>query len=159
MSRLSKAALAGLVLILLNGCSQDTGPKYVAPQGRATDLAVLKGTWGTYVCEVDGAGVEGGAGIGIFGGSSVTVRPGTHSLMVVVDDAGGGGPAAPAKPGLSLQMTYNPDGDGVNRFSFVCEKGHTYEFSRRHLFTKKLKVTDKNTGRSMEIEDQGAQGG
>src|SRR5439155_7872147 len=123
---------------LLNGCSQDSGPTYVAPQGRTTDLAVLKGTWGTYVCEVDGVGVEGGAGIGIFGGSSATVVPGTHSLMVVVDDASPGG-AAPARPGLSLQMSYNPGGDGVNRSSFVREKGHTYEVSRRHLVTKHLK--------------------
>ena len=41
------------------------------------------------------------------------------------------------------------------RFSFICEKGHTYEFGPRNMFNPKLKVTDKTLGKSMDIDDQG----
>src|SRR4051794_29485766 len=134
---------------LLNGCASDGRPKYAAPTAPPAELAVLKGGWGTYIHEIDGAPVKSAdAALANWGSNEVKVAPGTHELFVIVHTYSGAGPnnSSSPQPGWSFQMSYKQRPDF--RFSFICEKGHTYEFTPRNLFNRKLKVTDKNTGQS-----------
>ena len=119
--------------LLAIGCAKDTRPKYVAPLAEKSDVAVIKGAWGTYIHEVDGAKTDTNIQLANWGYNSVAVTPGEHELIVLVHTSG---------------PSYSYNG---GKFRFRCEKGHTYEFCRRNLFSIALKVTDKNTGQSMDL--------
>jgi hypothetical protein len=127
-------AIFTALLVGAIGCAADNRPKYVEPASPKDDLATLKGAWGTYIHEVDGKRVDTNIQLANWGSNSVNVMPGPHKLMVIVH--------------TSNSLAYHEDG---GRFTFRCDKGHIYEFSRRNLFSVALKVTDKNTGQSMDI--------
>jgi hypothetical protein len=126
------------LLIAAVGCAADNRPKYATPESPKSDLATLKGAWGTYIHEVDGKRVDTNIQLANWGWNSVDVTPGPHKLMVLVHTFNGN----------SYMSTYSENG---GRFTFRCDKGHTYEFCRRNLFSMALKVTDKNTGQEMDL--------
>ena len=134
-----RVVMAVLVIALMAGCASDPRPKYVAPATPKEENAVLKSGWGIYIQEVDGA-PDGSAGFYVetWGGNSVQVTPGTHDLLLMQHHSSAGP--------VIWHSTYS------TRFSFNCEKGHTYEFSPRNFVTSKMKVTDKTLGTSMDID-------
>jgi hypothetical protein len=85
-----------------------------------------------------------------LGGNTITAAPGNHQFMVWVhtDNAQ---LMAPPGPWMVMNIAGGVK-DNRHTFWFKCDKGHTYEFSRRNLFTSALKVTDQNTGKSLDIE-------
>ena len=144
--------VTGVVLALgIAGCT-NTQPKYVEPKGEASsEVSILKGGWGTYIHEVDGMHVNSSnLPMDNVGGNSVTATPGNHLFMVWVH-VGSPGLIAPPGPLMVINMA-EASRDDRHTFYFKCEKGHTYEFSRRNMFTSALKVTDQNTGRSLDIK-------
>ena len=113
-------------------------------------MATLKGAWGTYIHEVDGQHVQSSnLPLSNLGENTVTVTPGQHLFMVWVHTDS---PAMLAPGPFMVVNIAQGVKDNRHTFWFKCERGHTYEFSRRNVLTDALKVTDQNTGRSLEIE-------
>src|SRR4051812_38202629 len=92
-----------LTLTFLISCATDKRPKYVAPASPKSDVATLKGGWGTYIHEVDGARVDTNIQLANWGSNSVDVNPGPHELIVLVH--------------TSSSMSYDERG---GKFTFRC---------------------------------------
>ena len=144
--------VSGVVLALgIAGCT-NTQPVYHQPANtEASEIAICKGAWGTYIHEVDGEHVQSSnLPLSNLGGNTITTTPGNHLFMVWVhtDD---GQLIAPPGPLIAINIAAGVK-DNRHTFWFKCEKGHTYEFSRRNLLSSNLKVTDQNSGRSLDID-------
>ena len=135
--------------VLMAGCAADDRPKYVAPTSAKSDVAVLKGAFNVAIDEVDGQRVD--QGFSLSGSNEVNVAPGTHHLIVLVKKVGG---STPPPQGSGITIDLGPQNNDVY-FKFICEKGHTYEFSRRGMWNTRLMVTDENTGQKMDIDTDG----
>ena len=142
-----RVCVLGFLVAVAVGCASDDRPGYVAPSAAKSDVAILKGAYKVTIGEVDGDPVD--FHFNLANNNEVAVTPGTHKLLVYVGTLGG---SPSSQSGLSLNVNLGPDPE--NRFAFVCERAHTYEFSRRSVFNGKLMVTDKNTGQSMDIDSQ-----
>ena len=143
--------VSAVVLALgIAGCT-NTQAIYDGPKDAPSEIAVCKGSWGTYIHEVDGRHVQSSnLPMDNLGGNSITAAPGNHLFMVWVHTEN---PALTAVPGPLIAVNIAAGvKDNRHTFWFKCEKGHTYEFSRRNLFTSALKVIDQNTGKSLDIE-------
>ena len=149
---MSRKIVAGVLLTLgITGCAQEYRARYAAPpDAPASEVAVCKGVWGTCIQEVDGWPVgQGDPNAFNVIGNTVRLAPGYHEFRVITDrgavaTSGFTGPLV----GFIQGGEYAP-----TRFVFNCDKGHVYEFSRRTLNDSELKVTDKNTGKSLDIDE------
>ena len=144
--------VTGVVIALgIAGCT-NTQPVYHQPaKTEPSEIAVCKSFGGTYIHEVDGEHVQSSnLPLSNLGGNEITTTPGNHRFMVEVH-AGSPFLISPVGPLMAVDIAAGVQ-NNRHTFWFKCEKGHTYAFSRRNLFTSKLKVTDHNTGRSLDIE-------
>lgn len=130
--------LLGLLILsslLAAGCASSKGPKYVPPSLPDSEVAIVKGSWGTYIEKVNGANVtSAGLQWSNFGSNTVRVPAGVNRFKIVMSYGGQ----------YSHKDTY--------AFDFICDKGHMYEFSANNMFDTTLKVVDKTTNQSMLIE-------
>ena len=131
-NRLSGFSALLLALCLSFGCAP-TGPKlpkYAAPSP-GPDVAVLQGSWGTYVTRIDNRDVSSGQILLFnFGFNTVNVTSGVHTLRV--ETAAG-------------------NTRRWSTFPFRCDPGHKYVFSPYSPFDLTLKVTDENTKQSLVV--------
>ncbi len=142
-----RVCVLGFLVAIAVGCASDDRPGYVTPSAAKSDVAILKGAYKVTIGEVDGDPVD--FHFNLANNNEVAVTPGTHKLVVYVYSLGGGPPA-----GAGASMTVNLGPNPENHFAFICERAHTYEFSRRNVFNGKLMVTDMTTGQKMDIDSQ-----
>ena len=117
----------GFLLLVVSGCA--SGPKYVEPI--KPDVAVLKGSWGTYIRSVDHEEVDGSAlQFANIGSNSVHVSPGEHDLRIETNCGN-----------VKQWVT----------FRFRADGGHQYEFHQKNMVDLTLKVKDLTTGQTMLI--------
>lgn len=121
------------------------------PRRPASEVATLKGGYNTVICAIDGDRVD--PSFSLIGNNMIAVTPGVHRLVVRVKVATTPG-SQPSQSAPSATMSFGPQ-DTENYFQFICEKGHTYEFSRRSVTDTNLMVTDLKTGSRMNIDSDG----
>jgi hypothetical protein len=142
MACLGRIVGAVALLICVVGCDVDDRPVYAAPKLPAHNVATLRGCWGTYVEEVDGARVaDASFMMANLGGDIVPVTPGTRNLHVVSNFSGGG--------------SLHPYSEQIEHyFAFRFVAGHTYDIAPKSLFQpKEIRITDKTTGQTMVLEN------
>src|SRR5438045_9029730 len=114
------------------GCAQDKRVSYVPPTYQPSELATLKGGWGTYIQEIGGARVDSASiTLDNYGGNTVVVTPGWHDLFVQVH--------------TSSMLAFHNTGA---HFRYELMQGHLYEFGPENLLSTNVRVTDKTTGKT-----------
>jgi hypothetical protein len=150
MTCLGRTVAAAALLICVMGCDVDDRPVYAAPKLPAQSVATLRGCWGTYIEEVDGARVaDASFMMSDWGGDIVPVTPGAHNLHVVSKFSG-----QVSQP-MDPSGTFNNDRTTAQHyFSFLFVAGHTYDIAPKSLFQPTtIRITDKNTGQTMVPEN------
>jgi len=149
----NRMTLLGLVVLscIAGGCAKK-GPKYTAPKLPDSEVAVVKGSWGTTIEKIDGANVDSPFRIGpaFMSSHSVRVDPGERLMIVYVDWSDQ--QAQPWQSGLSLNVKAGKAVRQTYYFSFRFDKGHVYEFSPASMTDNRLKVADKTTNQTLYIE-------
>ena len=114
----------------MTGCAADKRPKYVTPALADDQVATLKGTWGYYIEEVDGARLDVGGFMPSFGGNTAKVSAGEHRLRI----------EAIGSNSTAMWQT-----------NFTCTAGHLYEVGPSSIMGG-VKFTDKMTKTETTIQ-------
>ena len=115
------------IISAIGGCV-DLRKTYVEPQTAGDSVAVLSGTGGCYVVEIDEAKVTSAESINDKGGNQVKLSPGPHRLNVYVSTS---------------------HASGLVAFAFTGEAGHVYDFAPDPDLPYHVKVHDRATGQTV----------